>query len=100
MCVCVLYSVFKNWWARKMVTTLSAEEQEIMRVELLAHRFAHGKKEGFAIARDSYNMHHADASARQVHIYPLNLTTCVCSHCVRHLKLPTARRCLTQKLSS
>lgn len=49
-----------------MITSLSTEEQEIMRVQLLAHRFASGKKDGFAIARDSYNMHHADANLRKV----------------------------------
>jgi myosin-1 len=62
----MLKRVFKNWWARQMVTSLGAEKEEIMRVQLLAHRFASGKKQGFVISRAGYSIHHiADEGARK-----------------------------------
>lgn len=55
----MLRKTFKNWWARKMVTSLTPEQQEIMRVQLLAHRFL-SDKEGFAISRSQFTIHHFD----------------------------------------
>jgi hypothetical protein len=37
-------SIFKNWWARKMVLGLTEQQREGWRVQLLAHGMLSGKK--------------------------------------------------------
>eukprot|EP00043_Microstomoeca_roanoka_P000019 m.26308 g.26308 ORF g.26308 m.26308 type:complete len:998 (+) comp10019_c0_seq1:71-3064(+) len=59
----ILKKVYKNWWARKMVNSLSAEQQAIMRVQLLAHRFLAGQKEEFKFSKDSFSIHHVSDEA-------------------------------------
>ncbi|EGD77017.1 hypothetical protein PTSG_07359 [Salpingoeca rosetta] len=56
----MLKKVYKNWWARKLVNSLSADQQRIMRVQLLAHRFLAGEKSGFKITKDAFSVHHVD----------------------------------------
>eukprot|EP00051_Salpingoeca_urceolata_P006299 m.83551 g.83551 ORF g.83551 m.83551 type:complete len:992 (+) comp14769_c0_seq3:504-3479(+) len=64
-----LKRVYRNWWARKMILSLSAEEQASWRVQLLSHGFFAGKKEGFALKGAVYSTHYAsnqDGLARSV----------------------------------
>lgn len=51
----MLKRVYTNWWARKMVGGLSKEQQELWRVQLLAHKFLAGKKDGFNM-RTAYDL--------------------------------------------
>eukprot|EP00055_Hartaetosiga_balthica_P007144 m.24170 g.24170 ORF g.24170 m.24170 type:complete len:997 (-) comp5625_c0_seq1:1821-4811(-) len=53
----MLKKVFKNWWARQMINTLSEEQQRILRVQLLAYRFLDGEKEGFVVMKNSFTQH-------------------------------------------
>ena len=56
----MLKKVYKNWWARKLVGSLSEEQQRVMRIQLLAYRFLAGRKQGFKLRRDAYPGHHTD----------------------------------------
>eukprot|EP01147_Barroeca_monosierra_P006188 gene6188-7413_t len=54
----MLKRVHKNWWARKLINSLSESQQQIMRVQLLGHRFLAGKKAGFILTHEAFSVHH------------------------------------------
>eukprot|EP00041_Stephanoeca_diplocostata_P032668 m.1054505 g.1054505 ORF g.1054505 m.1054505 type:complete len:1013 (+) comp24189_c0_seq2:178-3216(+) len=59
-----LKGVYGHWWARKMVGTLPADKQTLMRTQFLGHGFFARKKKNFTIARglfdDGIHAQHTD----------------------------------------